>query len=458
MGLAIIFRLWRVLKDCKENIVHMKQLLFDMLIVCVLSLCGCQRAHAAEGDVFVFVDDESLLQSDDEVIILNRDASMAMSSYAVATYLKACMVQPGDDGKTVAALSDSLCIMKLQKSSGGWTLRDVDGRLLVVRDGSSELLELSAKTQNRMCVAKLEFAANGDCLMSFGKQHYVKFRGDDRFGSYPNRNSVHPIQIYRKLRTNAVVGEMSLGEAGGNESLLAGNADMRVRTLTVGRTFVADGGFYTICLPVEVCEREVDDVFGGAEFYEFKSVESNGDGNSVLFHFARVQSLEAGKPYIMKPVADVVAPQLHDKLLLATVPLQTQCSLNGWKYAFVGTFDPVALSANGRTRFLGSSGLVLSTPNRDGSLQGLRGYFLLPDALPSVGFDVPQSGAKYSIALDGDCNVDGETACISVPAGSVADNMLGNAVYNVCGQRMSVAADRLPKGLYIVGGRKIIVR
>ena len=158
-----------------------------------------------------------------------------------------------------------------------------------------------------------------------------------------------------------------------------------------------------------------------------------GETGNGIIHFTTVSEIEAGIPYLVKPTIDVVS----------VITLNTNVSSNqvvdeGTSYDFVGVYAPTTISEN--DYFVADGNKLQRNTNPEGKLKAFRAYFKSKDneAKPLVGFDV-----------------DGETTGIKNVAPAINDGV-GNDdnIYTLSGQRVKEAK----RGIYIVGGRKMVVR
>ena len=101
---------------------------------------------------------------------------------------------------------------------------------------------------------------------------------------------------------------------------------------------------------------------------------------------------------------------------------------------FQGTYAPITDGSLAGKYGVSTNGKIVKA---DGSItiKGFRGYFELPAGAPALSI-----------------SVDGETTSISEAIGETED--VRGEVYNLNGQRVAQPA----KGLYIVNGRKVIVK
>ena len=214
--------------------------------------------------------------------------------------------------------------------------------------------------------------------------------------------------------------------------------------LSIGLDFTAAKATYdraittekvTVCLPYEL------PVTG------FKAYTLSGGNNSAV-HFADAKDkLEAYKPYL---IASNGAPQLDGNNIEVKAFNATALTSPAGKYSFVGTVTGVdnATAAAANAYILQNDGLFhkVTTEHSAAMLPAYRAYIVRNDG----------SGAKQlSVVLDGETTgIDGMT-----------DDAMGTdgAVYDLHGRRMADRLDdnvrrQLPAGVYIVSGRKVILK
>lgn len=447
----------------------MKHQLFQIFIGFIALLCPFTQVMADVEEEYVLVTDAESLREGDQVVVVSRDFGVAMSRYNNktnpndATYVKPCSIDVTDDGNKVNLTNDSVCVMTLVGDSKGWKWQTDDGNWLWANkyDVPKLLYRPTRGTYDNITnVSTIEISESGECLLNYKcstKNHYLKFNGSDRFNTYNSISSACPIQLYRKQR---ILPFLSFGESEGNVSTANSSLGSLVHSVQIDRSFVSDGGFYTLCLPFDLTATDISTSFRGAKFYRFASVLRVDEGMYTL-HFEPVDHTSAGEPYLMKPLAQddagIIAPVLSEKIITTATPQTITKTHTDVSFSFVGTFDPVLLPANGKIRFVGSSGLRLVTPNAEGSLKGLRAYFKLEDAMLSANFEAEAAKLSAILVLD-DINGGGTTGALSIESAPASNTKSADAIYNMVGQRLAVDSRSLPKGLYVVGGKKMVVR
>jgi len=240
-----------------------------------------------------------------------------------------------------------------------------------------------------------------------------------------------------------------LDEASTTAPEAATGVDVRVK-----RTIRADE-WSTICLPFAMTEAQVKSAFGDeAQLADFTSYEVTEDDDEnivgIVVNFDDVdisEGLEANHPYIIKVATDVSEFAVDGVDIVPDEDNAYIESNNGKSgnrkvvyHGFYGTYRAeteipefyLFLNSN---KFYYSKGLTKT--------KAYRAYFYFNDVLTSV----EEAGAKVRFFID-------DTAAEIEGIGGV---MQTGAVYSVSGVRMGTA-DRLktlPKGLYIVNGKKV---
>ena len=199
--------------------------------------------------------------------------------------------------------------------------------------------------------------------------------------------------------------------------------------------YTAKAGWNTIALPFSISDLSV---FGtGAKAYELKGYQ---DG---ALQFSPVTALEAGSPYVLYVETPAEANgnfKFEGADIIANEPAAVE--FNGAK--FVPTYAPmVAGTMAGKYGVVPATGKV-QKGSASASLKGFRAYFELPAGA---------NGAR--MIIDGE-----EVTSISAIDAIGQDNA---PVYDLSGRKASVSSissvsSVLPKGIYIVNGKKMVVK
>ena len=198
--------------------------------------------------------------------------------------------------------------------------------------------------------------------------------------------------------------------------------------------YTAKNGWNTICTPFALTSDYLTRIFGtGWKAYEFKSYSDGALG------FQNTTTFYAGYPYIVY----VETAAIHaDGVKLQNVNISrttAQYDLYGGAY-FRGTYAPVAAGAwtkasDSDVIYGVTSAGKIAKAGANASLNGFRAYFDLP------------AGATARLAIYDDAT--GITTILDAK-----ELNSDGKVYNLNGQRVENAR----KGLYIVNGKKIVVK
>lgn len=222
-----------------------------------------------------------------------------------------------------------------------------------------------------------------------------------------------------------------------------------------GRTlFKATGEWNTLCLPFSVSdftgtplERAIVKTFTGSNYEN-----DHGEQTLTLTFSDNLSSIEAGKPYIVKwnptyddetsgtkPEVDTPNPVFTN----VTVGATTGSAIGSLLVDFVGTLSPVPVEANNtHLLYMGSNNKLRYSGNGT-TIGSCRSYFLLS----SSGTEVSKS-ARILVNF-GDDEV---TAIEDINRETISNNQY----YDLQGRNL--AGQPTQKGLYIVNGKKMIVK
>lgn len=155
---------------------------------------------------------------------------------------------------------------------------------------------------------------------------------------------------------------------------------------------------------------------------EFKSAENN------VISFSKASSLEAGKPYLVKPENDVTNP-VFENVVVESIDGQT---VGEGDYKFVAQIYNKSLATDGTVAYLATDGKVKKLTS--GGIKGLRAYFTIPA-------NVPEARIAF-------IDFDGDTTGISEKTMKVNEGI----IYDLNGRRV----ENMGKGIYVVNGKKIV--
>jgi len=189
----------------------------------------------------------------------------------------------------------------------------------------------------------------------------------------------------------------------------------------------------TLSLPFDLSSDQIAaSSLNGATIYEF----SESDASNITF--SNVNAIEAGKPYLVKlpdQAAAIENPSFTGVTIEATEGV-TEGSVGSVQFvgqtynkSLADVDDVCYLSTNGKVKQLAANGAI----------KGLRAYFIVPDAQQQA----PGVKLFFNLIEDG-------IQTIANGHQQIANSPL----YNLSGQRVNNAQ----KGIYIVNGKKILVK
>ena len=219
--------------------------------------------------------------------------------------------------------------------------------------------------------------------------------------------------------------EISVTEKALKDANTAGS----VYDVKLARTLTANV-WNTICLPFNVTEEQIADVLKSAgKVKEF----DREDASKQTIYFKDATTMVAGKPYLIKPTES--AKELVFKGVKITE--YSASSSLGNDYGVCGTFVPYKLSTDGTDLFLKTDGKFYVPAEGKETMKGFRAFFIVPNNTTAAALNLSFGDATgiNGVAADAEKNV---------------------KVYNVNGQYVGTSLEALPKGLYIVGGKKVL--
>ena len=285
---------------------------------------------------------------------------------------------------------------------------------------------------------------------------YLKRQGPAANLGFYNNNTIHFIYDYNKYVYiyKSITPSLTLETSKSlSETVKDKDITGKVPSIKIDRSFIADGGWYTICLPFSLTEDDIKKQFKGAEFQGFDGVEQQD--KTINLKFKKVTTTEAGKPYLIKPIKDITAADLTfiNKQIEQTTPVDVSYMLESdanKTFTFKGVFSPFTADseelADKNIKFLsGVKGLDLVSPNGTGTMRCYRAYFVFPGKKSIV-----ETEAKIT-------NHDEATAVQPVKRQEAETE---HVVFSISGQKMGKVknASQLPKGVYIINKKRIMVK
>lgn len=214
------------------------------------------------------------------------------------------------------------------------------------------------------------------------------------------------------------------------EALMNAVIAAKAYDVKLARTLTANV-WNTICLPFDVTAEQIANVLKSAgNVKEF----DHEDASKQTIYFKDATTMVAGKPYLIKPTESAKELVFKGVKITEYEPKNT----SGDNYAVYGTFGKYTMKTDGTELFLKTDGKFYIPAAGTATMKGFRAYF--------YNINGSTAGAALNLSF-------GDATGIN---GVAADAEKNVKVYNVNGQYVGTSLEALPKGLYIVGGKKVL--
>lgn len=218
-----------------------------------------------------------------------------------------------------------------------------------------------------------------------------------------------------------------LNEVTINEFVAQSDVDVQLkRSLTPAQ-------WNTFCVPFTISADVIAEKFGaGTLVYTFGSMNGN------VMNFAAATTIEAGKPYIVKPTNEVVDPTFTGVNIVASDPVK----LGADGFFMQGTYGAKTdLLDDGTNLFLGEGNKFYKPAKGSTKMKGMRAFFIVPQ------------GTNFAALR---ANIDGATTSIDELT-TVVEQPTDNRIYNLQGQFVGTSFEGL-HGVYVQNGKKVLVK
>lgn len=245
--------------------------------------------------------------------------------------------------------------------------------------------------------------------------------------------------------------EVTLDAKANNADNIKGMSEDQLYNVKLDNRTFHQGKWYTMVLPFSVSQKQMQDVFGkDVKILHYDNVE--GTNLNLFEHF--YQMVVGGTPVLVKPSKDVVNPLFENVTLTSKAVVDIENS----GYKCTGSYDDVdfpeySYFIDARTNTFYQYDPTQKKENTVVPHAGaFRAWFIATGD--------PSAASQFTMHINGVEDSSETTAIWN--ALSTDDNRteLGSKdIYSLSGQKMNVSDMRsLPKGIYIVNGKKYIVK
>ena len=147
-----------------------------------------------------------------------------------------------------------------------------------------------------------------------------------------------------------------------------------IREVKLSRTFPNTDEWYTICLPFDLSDEQLTEVFG-AGYTLAELIDSEDRGSLIHLNFDYAPAFTAGKAYLLRPGTGVTsAPTFNGVTVKNVTPIVSGDDL----MHFQGTFNLITLDQDNQ-RFVGPENYLYSPAANGTNMKAFRCFFTIPE-------------------------------------------------------------------------------
>ena len=422
----------------------LRALLFGAVLVLCPMVC-----NAADGDKFKLVKSVSELNDGDKIIVAKTNFSLtelgvdgtcnaALSTdYKKDTNIKACEIDVSGD---VATITDQTEVLEVEREDQIFYLKAISKGLYLYTNRTDPRYNKVTYTTRTKAKTHIEITDAYDAIIWYDRQN--RTAGESRLAYSGEWNKWGKFQCYdlEEYLNNKdfsikifkqITDQVSLSESTDNAAVISSNNGKTV-DVSLSRTLVADK-WNTFCVPFTISEDVIAEKFGAGT-----QVRTFGSMNGNVMNFAAATTIEAGKPYIVKPTKTVVDPIFTGVNIVESDPVQL--GENG--FYMQGTYGAKTdLTTDGTNLFLGDGNKFYKPAAGSTKMKGMRAFFIVPQ------------GTNLAALR---ANIDGATTAIDELT-TVVEQPTDNRIYNLQGQFVGTSFEGL-HGVYVQNGKKVLVK
>ena len=362
---------------------------FFALCISIIMLACANTCFAQETELFKLVKNVAELQEGDTVIVVNNTNELCSALSTKWDYRKIDGYKIDINGETITAPSNVDRIQLQKNAQGNWLLfsttykkylcndnksKATDNNYIALRDKDDDLFKSTAPVEISITkYATIEYLKSIDNkkakrILAF---HYAYGSSDPNSVGYYNcydtdkaTTDDRMVQLYKKVPSTP----LTLNDEKDNSKLLT-SKDGQQTAVKLSRKLLANQ-WNTFCVPfdIDIADGKINGIEASVMEYDHTT------GNTM--EFKEATKIEAGKAYLVKPSADITAPQF-DNVTIKNVDPAVSGDANG--YSFVGIYNPKTFSGNDQERVLIlASKAKFMKVDKGQRMKGMRAYFTIP--------------------------------------------------------------------------------
>lgn len=303
--------------------------------------------------------------------------------------------------------------------------------------------------------ARIDFAALA------GKEYFIVANGDGAI----SLARLQATDNASRAKVEEISEAVTLTDNADNSSIITnamsgtGRYASADKAITLKRTF-ASGKWASLVLPFSMNEKKFEEVFGlGAKCLHFTKVDK--ETNTIVFTHHFYNMVVAGRPVFVYPTQEVKNPVFTDVTLSAETVTNT--NTNGGDFTFQASYDNATISKG--DLFMNNQNGTNYWTGTDNSYPGMRSFIKNNNNWDfSTGVNTTQQTKAVFLNFDEMLDEDIATSIDEYVRGEFGENAVvitkSTKAYDLNGRVVADGANisHLPAGIYIVNGKKFIVK
>lgn len=235
-----------------------------------------------------------------------------------------------------------------------------------------------------------------------------------------------------------------------NTTTINGLTEGNQYNVTLNNRTFRSGRWYSVVLPFSVSQKQMKDVFGNdVKVLHYSDVE--GTDLNLFEHF--YQMIVGGTPVLVKPSQEVTNPVFNN----VTLTSKTVVDIVNSDYKCTGSWDNEDFPAYSYFIDAKTNSFYLYDPTKVETTKAPHAGAFRAWIISTL--SNPAAAAQLTMHING-IEEQGETTAIwNAISGNDDAEVASKGIYSLSGQKMNATdTHSLPKGIYIVNGKKFIVK